>query len=34
MDLQNLVDSFETMTCIISVEVFPDSSYGNIRIVC
>ena len=34
MDLQKLVDSFESMTCIISVEVFPDGSYGNIRIVC
>ena len=33
MDLQALVDSFEPMTCIMSVEVFPDGSYGNIRIV-
>ena len=33
MDLQALADSFEPMTCIISVEVFPDGSYGNIRIV-
>ncbi len=33
MDLQALADSFEPMTCIMSVEVFPDGSYGNIRIV-
>ena len=33
MDLQALADSFESMTCIMSVEVFPDGSYGNIRIV-
>lgn len=34
MDLQKFVDGFEPMTCIMSVEVFPDGSYGNIRIVC
>ena len=34
LDLQALVDRFEPMTCIISVEVFPDGGYGNIRIVC
>ena len=34
MDLQNFVDSFEAMTCIISVEVFKEGGYGNIRIVC
>ena len=34
MDLQNLVDSYEPMSCIISVQVFPDGNYGNIRILC
>lgn len=34
MDLQQLADSFEPMTCIMSVQVFDDGSYGNIRIVC
>lgn len=34
MDLQQLVDSFEPMSCIMSVQVFPDGHYGNIRIVC
>ena len=34
MDLQQLADSFTPMTCIISVEVFPDGNYGNIRLVC
>ena len=34
MDLQQLVNSFEPMTCIMSVQVFDDGSYGNIRIVC
>ena len=33
MDFQKFVDGFKTMTCIISVEKFPDGSYGNIRIV-
>ena len=33
MDLQKFVDGFELTTCIISVERFPDGSYGNIRIV-
>ena len=33
MDFQALADSFDPMTCIMSVEVFPDGSYGNIRIV-
>lgn len=34
MDLQQLADSFEPMTCIMSVQVFDDGHYGNIRIVC
>ena len=34
MDLQELVDSFEPMSCVMSLELFPDGSYGNIRIVC
>ena len=33
MDYQKFVDGFELTTCIISVERFPDGSYGNIRIV-
>ena len=33
MDFKTFVDGFKTMTCIISVEKFPDGSYGNIRIV-
>jgi len=32
MDLQKLVDSFEGITCIISVEKRPDGSCGEIRI--
>jgi len=34
MDLQKFVDSFEPMSCIMSVQVYPDGTYGNIRIVC
>jgi diguanylate cyclase (GGDEF)-like protein len=34
MDLQQLADSFTPMTCIISVDSYPDGSYGNIRLVC
>ncbi len=33
MNLQQVVDFFVPMTCIMSVEKFPDGSYGNIRIV-
>ena len=36
MDIQKLkqfADRIKPMTCIISVETFPDGSYGNIRIV-
>ncbi|MBE6876864.1 MAG: diguanylate cyclase [Ruminococcus sp.] len=33
MDLQKFADGFHTNTCIMSVEVFPGGSYGNIRIV-
>lgn len=33
MDYQEFVNGFELTTCIISVERFPDGSYGNIRIV-
>ena len=33
MDFQSLVDQIEPMSCIISVETFPDGSYGNIRLV-
>ena len=34
MNLQQLADRFEPMTCIMSVQVFDDGSYGNIRINC
>ena len=33
MDFQSFVDKIEPMACIISVEAFPDGSYGNIRLV-
>lgn len=33
MDLQKVVDSFSSMTCVISVEKKKDGSYGEIRIV-
>jgi len=33
MDFQKIVDAFETMTCVLSVEQYADGSYGNIRIV-
>lgn len=32
MDLQEYVDQFDSMTCIMSVEKFPDGSLGKIRI--
>ena len=32
MDLQEYVDQFDSMTCIMSVEKKPDGSYGKIRI--
>lgn len=34
MDLQKFVDSYVTMSCIISVRTFPDGHYGDIRLVC
>ena len=33
MDFKGFADLFQPMTCIMSVETFPDGSYGNIRIV-
>ncbi|MBP5519415.1 MAG: GGDEF domain-containing protein [Treponema sp.] len=33
LDLQNYVDGFKLMTCLVSVEKFSDGTYGNIRIV-
>ena len=33
MDYQKIVDGLGTLTCVMSVEKFPDGSYGNIRIV-
>ncbi len=32
MDVQKIADSFETMTCIMSVEKLPGGGYGTIRI--
>lgn len=34
MDYQKFVDGFDTMTCVISVEIRPGGRYGKIRIVC
>ena len=33
MNFQDFVDTFSAMTCIISIEKFPDGHYGNIRLV-
>ena len=36
MDIQSykqFAEQFVPMTCVLSVEVFPDGNYGNIRIV-
>ena len=33
MDFTQLAEAFKPMTCILSVETFPDGSYGNICIV-
>lgn len=33
MDFQAFVDTFSAMTCIISIEKFPDGHFGNIRLV-
>lgn len=33
MNYQKFVDGIETMTCVLSVETFPDGGFGNIRIV-
>lgn len=33
MDFQKFVDGFKTMTCVISVEILDDGSYGAIKIV-
>ncbi|MBP5606344.1 MAG: diguanylate cyclase, partial [Ruminiclostridium sp.] len=33
MDYQKFVDGIETMTCVLSVETYPDGGFGNIRIV-
>ncbi len=33
MDFQKFVDSFQPMTCIVSIEKLPDGKYGEIRIV-
>ena len=34
MNLQKFIDGFDTVSCVMSVQVYPDGSYGNIRIVC
>lgn len=33
MDFEKMINNYKTKTCVISVEKFPDDSYGNIRIV-
>ena len=33
MDFQAIVDSVQTMACVVSVEKKPDDSYGAIRLV-
>lgn len=33
MDFERLLSGYKTKTCVMSVEKFPDGSYGNIRIV-
>ena len=33
MDFQSLLDQFAIKTCVLSMETYPDGSYGNIRIV-
>lgn len=32
MDFEKILKNYKTKTCIISVEKFPDGSYGNIRV--
>ena len=33
MDFDNLLSHYRAKACIVSVEFFPDGSYGNIRVV-
>lgn len=33
MDYANLVEQFKSMTCVLSVDVYPDKSYGNFLVV-
>ena len=33
MDFEQLLSAYQSKTCIVSVEAFPDGHYGNIRIV-
>lgn len=33
MDYQKFADGIETMTCVLSIETYPDGGFGNIRIV-
>ena len=33
MDFEQLLSAFQSKTCVMSVEAFPDGHYGNIRIV-
>lgn len=33
MDFEKMINNYKTKTCVMSVEKFPDGSYGNIRIV-
>ncbi|MBR4777213.1 MAG: sensor domain-containing diguanylate cyclase [Lachnospiraceae bacterium] len=33
MDFQTFLDKFECKACIMSVDIYPDGTYGNIRVV-
>ena len=33
MDFRKILDSYTCRACIMSVEIYPDGKYGNIRVV-
>ena len=33
MDFDNLLSHYKAKACVVSVEFFPDGTYGNIRVV-
>lgn len=33
MDYQEILSQYQCKTCIMSVEMFPDGTYGNVRVV-